>query len=214
MKLIALPRNWLSGLAHYRFHFPYLLSLPTIALMLSLCCPTQAQAQQSYVTIQKGQLQHAGWHTAPLQIQILDERPRVSDLRTPEQAPENFVIPISPMPTVQGQTTSVGSGVRMVHSNLPQAGFGQTNIPAAGLGPARSLPSTRSGGLSPIDKAPRPIGLTAPKGSERQLSVSAKTPVAAATYSQNYNHGLSLLSGSSGADKSVREIVRADLIRH
>src|SRR5208283_1552020 len=95
----------------YRTLYP--LALLTVAFILAVCCPSQARAQGTSVTLHQGQLHQAGWHKTPLQIQILDERPRVKDLRTPEPAPDQYVMPIPPRPTSQRQANSVGSGVRM-----------------------------------------------------------------------------------------------------
>jgi hypothetical protein len=206
------PNHELSGPNHHSsVSALQLLSILAMALILAISGQSPAQAQGSSVTIGKHQLQQATWPKAPLQIQILDERPRVKDMRTPEQAPENFVIPIPPMQTAKGQGAGASSAVRMEYNNLPSAGFGQSNIPAGGMAPARSLPTTKSGGLSPVDKPPRPIGLVGPQGGQRQLSVSAKTPTSAATYSKSYDR-MSLLSGSSGSDQSVKKDVNGTLL--
>ena len=205
MKLFAM-----KGSSAFRnFHF---LAVQAMVLIYGISCPSMAQAQGTSVTLQKGQLQRVTWPTAPLQIQILDERPRVKDLRTPEQAAESYVIPIPPMAGAQGQN-GAASSVRMERSTLPQAGFGQSNISPRGMGPARSLPSTRSGGLSPVDKHARPIGFSTP-GNHPELAVSAKAPIAAATYGNDHSHGMGLHSGSSGSEKSIREIVKGDVVHH
>jgi hypothetical protein len=99
------------------------------------------------------------------------------------------------------------SSVRMERSNLTPAGFGQTNIPAAGIAPARNLPTTRQGGLSPVDKPVRPIGMAAPQASPRQLSVTGKAPTVAATYVNNYNKGLRPASASSGGEQLIKRDV-------
>lgn len=99
------------------------------------------------------------WYKAPLQLQIVDPRPILTDTRRSAEQPIAFDIPIAPMPdgVVSGSATPLGntifipgvSGIRTSNpmvSNLPNlqhASFG-SNIPPGGLMPSSSLPAGRT----------------------------------------------------------------------
>jgi len=177
-------------------------------LLGSACGSGQAALAQNSVTLHKGQLPQAGWYKAPLNIQITDDRPRVSDFRTPDEVPQDIIIPIGPVKGGQPQT--VGSpGVKMVRSNLTPAYGGQSNISARKPINAGALPPTTMGGHSPVDKPqPRPIGM--PAGPAREMIVAAQRqqkPAAAAAYPGYQNGGGSLLSGGGGGGHKVSENV-------
>ena len=199
------------------------LRLPAMVLLsaLTIFCWTErpAQADPSYVTLQKGQLQPATWYKAPLNIQITDERPRVSDCRRPDEAPQQLNIPIPPMPDAVGGT----AGVKMVQRTLEPTGF-TSNIPAGGINPKQTLPPVPRGGLSPIDSKrslsqPRPIHLNnhsaANSTNARKLS---DKPAATASYGPSYQAaslpaGLPYSSGQT-TRTSVSGTLRKSLIGH
>ncbi|MBP9091872.1 hypothetical protein KBI23_12680 [bacterium] len=184
-------------------------TLTILAVLALLSCTNPAGAQQS-VTLRKGQLQQAGWFKAPLNVQITDERPRVRDLRHADEAEQNFVIPIGPVPS---SSSGGNQSVRMMSNHLTPSGF-QTNISAQKN--VRPLNQVKMGGLTPAAAPPRPVGssrtpiakqnvFTAPA-----LASNKSTPVAA-TYGPSQS---SLLPGSSqGSQSSFSKEVLARL-RH
>jgi len=183
-------------------------SLCTLALCAALFTNISAAQAQNSVKLHRGDLQQAGWYHAPVSIQITDERARVKDLRQPDEAPQDIIIPIGPVGSAAPNSVG-GSGVKMVRSNLTPANFGsQSNISARKPYDSASLPATRSGGLSPVDKPPvRQIGM--PAGAARQLAVSGqrqqKAPEAASY--PGYQRGGSLISGGGGSNHKVSENV-------
>ncbi|MBK8223441.1 MAG: hypothetical protein IPK73_20710 [Candidatus Obscuribacter sp.] len=186
------------------------------ALALVLSCGSEAKAQGS-VNLKKGQLQQAGWHKSPLQVQILDDGPVVKDYRTAPANDQGFNIPIAPVGNGGGRIPEgglpfqTGSGPvmpRMQQSSLPQAGFG-TNIPARGMGPAMALPQAKMGGLgnqyanqqkAATNVAARPVGLGKPASGMRAAA-------APASYGSSYGGsggGGSYSGGGSSSSTSVR----------
>ncbi|MBS1998921.1 MAG: hypothetical protein JSS86_21495, partial [Cyanobacteria bacterium SZAS LIN-2] len=101
--------------------FSLLAAFGLAALALSPISGAVAPAQaQGFVTLKKGQLPAADKIIAsPLQIQIVDERPRVKNFVKDDPEPESIVIPIGPVG--KAPSNSVGSGVKFEHSNLPQS---------------------------------------------------------------------------------------------
>ncbi|MBS1994362.1 MAG: hypothetical protein JSS83_27810 [Cyanobacteria bacterium SZAS LIN-3] len=189
--------------------FSLLAAFGLAALALSPISGAVAPAQaQNSVTLRKGELPAADkFYTAPRILQIVDDRDRIHDCRRPEPAPRSVVIPIGPVGSAP--VDSVGSGVKFESNNLPQSGFGQSNIPARGMGPAVALPVAKMGGLSPVDKV-RPIGGGFKNAQGSQSGVSGRIPTAtapAATYDHSYQSGSGLLGGSSGSSHKVSENV-------
>ncbi len=183
-------------------------SLTTLAALAALgllnCAP--AEAQQT-VTLRKNQLQQVGWFKAPLNVQITDERPHVSDLRRADEGPQNFVIPVGPGPTAKA---SGNQGVRMMSNHLTPSGF-QTNISAAN--PVRQLSPAKMGGLTPRAAqaaAVRPIGANSNKAAKQNiftgptLATMKSTPTAA-TYGLNSHSGAgsTQFGSQSGFSKEV-----------
>jgi hypothetical protein len=147
-----------------------------LAVLSLLSCANPASAQQS-VTLRKDQLQKVGWFKAPLDIQIVDERPRVTDTRAGEEAPQNFVVPIGPIP---GSSAGGNQSVKMVSNRLKPSGF-KSNISAKNN--VRPLNQVKIGGLTPIATPARPIGALKP-GCKNipcapALATTRSTPVAA-----------------------------------
>ena len=183
-------------------------TLTILAVLALLSCANPAGAQQS-VTLRKGQLQPVGWYKAPLNVQITDERPRVSDFRRADEAVENFVIPIGPVPS---SSSSGNQSVRMMPNHLTPSGF-QTNISAQKN--VRPLNQVKMGGLTPTAAAPaRPIGSSrAPIAKQNvftapALATTGSSPVAA-TYGPSQS---SLHQGSShGSQSSFSKEVLARL---
>ncbi len=173
-----------------------------LAVLSLLSCANPASAQQS-VTLRKDQLQKVGWFKAPLNIQIVDERPRVNDTRAGDEAPQNFVIPIGPIPS-----SSAGGiqSVKMVSNRLAPSGF-QTNITASKN--IRPLNQVKMGGLTPIATPARPIGSIKPIAknifSAPALATNKSNPVAA-TYSpskSSLGYDSSQFGSQSGFSKDV-----------
>lgn len=173
-----------------------------LAVLSLLSCSNPASAQQS-VTLRKNQLQKVGWFKAPLNIQIVDERPRVNDTRAGDEAPQNFVIPIGPIPS---SSAGNNQSVRMVSNSLAPSGF-QTNINARKN--IRPLNQVKMGGLTPIAIPARPIGSIKPLAKNfvnaPALATSKSNPVAA-TYSPSKTsseYGSSQFGSQSGFSKDV-----------
>jgi len=179
-------------------------------LLASACGCGQAALAQNSVTLHKGQLQQAKWYNAPINVQITDDRPRVKDFRQPDEAPQDFVIPVGPVGSAAPNTVG-GSGVKMVRKNLAPAGFGgQSNISTRKPYDSASLPPTRMGGRSPVDKPQtRQIGM--PAGPARQMAVSGHPrpqAVEPAVYRTTYpSGGSSLISGGGGGSHTISKDV-------
>ncbi len=178
-------------------------TLTILAVLGLLSCANPAEAQQS-VTYKKGQLEQVRSFTARQQIQIIDERPRVSDLRRAEEAQQNFVIPIGPVP---GALAGANQSVRMTTNRLTPSGFG-SNISAQN--PVRALNQTKMGGLTPAAPA-RPIGAAKTQTAKQNVFstpavATIKSTPAVATYSQSRSSlglGPSQFSSQSGYSKEV-----------
>lgn len=197
----------------------YLMVAGAVLASLSLC--EEAKAQNS-VNLKKGQLQQAGWYKSPLQVQILDDGPKVSDYRTAPSNDNGYNIPIAPMGNNGGRIPEggmpfqTGSGpvqARMQQSALPQSGFGGSNIPARGMGPAMALPAAKMGGLgaqyanqnkASTNVNARPVGLGKP------AAVTAKSAPTAASYGGSYGAGSG--GGYGGSGGSTSTAVRAKLL--
>lgn len=177
-------------------------TLTILAVLGVLSSANPADAQQS-VTYKKGQLEQVRWFTAPKQLQITDERPRVSDLRRAEEAQQNFVIPIGPAP---GAPAGGNQSVRMTANRLTPSGFG-SNISTQ---PARALNQTKMGGLTPAAPV-RPIGAAKTQTAKPNVFstpavATMKSTPAVATYSQSRSTlglGPSQFSSQSGYSKEV-----------
>lgn len=184
-------------------------TLTILAVLALLSCANPAGAQQS-VTLRKGQLQPAGWYKAPLNVQITDERPRVSDFRHGDEAVQNFVIPIGPVP---GSSSGGNQSVRMMSNHLTPSAF-QTNISPQKT--VRPLNQVKMGGLTPTAAAPaRPIGsgrapISKPNISTAPTLATIKSSPVAATYGPSQS---SSLPGSSqfGSQSSFSKEVLARL---
>lgn len=184
------------------------------------CMP--AQAQYSSTMARNRHLQPAEWPHAPLEAQIIDERTRVVDCRRPDEEVDDSPIVIPPLRSIKRHSGGEGGpGFKILQRSLPPSGFGQSNIPAAGLAPSQALPSTRMGGLSPVDKPPtsvRRIGLNPTSTSNKRSTSSTQATIAgpgsgkpAASYSGNYG-SIHLPSGSFSTQTTDIKRVRADLI--
>lgn len=165
--------------------------LQPLLLLLAASLPfTASPAEaQTVVNIKRDQLEQVKPYNAPRQVYILDENPKVKDLR---RAPENsptYGINIAPLPGVKGQP-----GVIMLtpeRSSLPQSGF-QSQIPAGGMIKPK-LPGTTMGGHAPIDRVPgapsaqsaRPVGLK----SVQALRTGKPTTTTPATYTPYQTNG-------------------------
>lgn len=189
-----------------------------LATTLSVC--GEARAQQS-VNLKKGQLQQASWYKSPLQVQILDDGPKVNDYR---QAPANdpgYNIPIAPIGNNGGRIPEgglpfqTGSGpvmARMGQNTLPQSGFGPSNIPARGMGPAGALPQTKMGGLGAQYAASQQktnTGVSA-RPLLNKPAAGARAVATPASYGSSYGSGSG--GGYSSAGPSASTAVRAKLL--
>lgn len=125
----------------------YLVLLFTLVSTVSLVDAQKAQAEGFQVKAK--QLDKATWHKAPLQIQLIDNRPRVTDHRQASEEP-TYLINVPPVQQGQSPTQVInvggapGSGGTLINaSKLPAAGFG-SNIPVGGTAKPNNLPSGMS----------------------------------------------------------------------
>jgi len=198
--------------------------LITVGAIAALCLntfTTEAKAQGSSVNVKKGQLQQTGWYKSNMQVQIVDDGPIVHDYRTAPSNDPGYQIPIGPAGANNGRIPEggipLGDGgprqMRLERNTLPQSGFGPSNIPARGMGPANALPQTKMGGLggngssgqqkTTTGTSARPIG--------RPSTVSASAGPAA--YGSNYGGGQGANYGGGGSS-STSLGVRAKLLGH
>ena len=179
-----------------------------LAVLSLLSCANPASAQQS-VTLRKDQLQKVEWFKAPLNVQIVDERPRVNDTRGGDEAPQSFVVPIGPIP---GSSAGGNQSVKMVSNRLTPSVF-RSNIPEKIN--VRPLNQVKMGGLTPIATPARPIGAIKPIAkntfSAPALATNKTNPVAA-TYGPSKSN-LGLESSQSGPQSGFSKDVLARL-RH
>ncbi len=199
--------------------------LTALAAVAAFVCSASngASAQNSSVTMKKGQLQQAGWFKSAPQIQIVDDGPVVHDLRTAPAQDQSYQLPIGPAGAngrIPEGGIPLGNGggpmqMRVAPNNLPQAGF-SSNVPARGMGPARALPGTEMGQLgkqyaadqrraAQSSVSARPIGRRS-----GQSAVAAPNRIAspAAAYSGGYqSSGGGYVAPSSSSSTSLRGVL-------
>jgi len=111
-------------------------------------------ADDGVTRIKNNTLEHVGWYKAPIEVQIINDGPRVNDLRT-QEVNRTFDIRIRPLPPAQESTTvidpdgpgnSVGgmqtgapATIRINTNRPPRSGF-ESNIPASGPRRPSGLP--------------------------------------------------------------------------
>lgn len=181
-----------------------------------------ANAQQSQVN-QKAK-QKADFYNAPRRIQIVDERPIISDFREAPQAPQMIQLPPPPQgfggagggqgggalpgdggggaPTPVMQLPA-GEGIAPYRTPnnpmgaLPKSGFGPTNIPARGMGPRVALPGGTTTGVHGAVNWQRPQQAIGQRGGPTANSAPAARAMApAASYGNNYQNAAN--TGVSG----------------
>lgn len=202
---------------------PKYLTVLGAVLGLAVFSQVEASAQNAgSINIKKNQLQQAGWHKSPLQVQILDDGPVIKDYRTAPASDQGYNIPLAPTGNNGGRIPegglpfNTGSGPvtpRIQTPNLPQAGFG-SNIPARGMGPATALPGVKMGGLgnqyaqqqqSKSTVAARPVGLGKPASGMRAAA-------APASYGSSYGGSGGGGGYYGGGGSSSSTAVRAKLL--
>ncbi len=196
--------------------------LMTMSAALALCLSTFSSAAnaQNSVNVKKGQLQQSTWYKSNMQVQIVDDGPVVHDYRTAPKNDPGFQIPIGPVGSNDGRIPEGGIPLggdgprtpRIERSNLPQSGFGPSNIPARGMGPATALPGTKMGGLGGAGK---------PQGNQTSTGVSARpigrspiTSQSASPAAYSGGGGGQGVSYGGGGNSSTSLGVRAKLLGH
>jgi hypothetical protein len=178
----------------------------------------QGYAQSKGVTIRKDALEKVQWYKAPLQIQILNAGPIVTDHRTAPAEPESFTIPIGPVgggKSVVGGGSTIPAGgirignpqaVRLVNNGLPKAQLG-SNINESRLKPGR-LPSGKSTNLlagHPVKQKP---GLIAHAG-KQEVGTGPVAAVQPETRVFKYpNQGGVSASGGLSTSTSVSAVLK------
>lgn len=203
------------------------IAIATIFGIASLIAAAPANAQQSEINVKARQ--KAEFYNAPRRIQIIDERPIISDFREAPVAPQTIQLPPGPQGGAGGQGGMQGGGPMQLPAGpgmlpyrtqpmnlntLPKVGFGQwSNIPARGMGPQQALPSGRSsGGHVAVPQMPAPQTSSIPRAGNAPRAVAPARPAAppvAAGYGTNYTHAPTS-TGVSGSVASTN--VRARLI--
>jgi len=198
------------------------LNLAMLATLAAFVCSAgSAKAQNSSVTMKKGQLQQAGWFKSAPQIQIVDDGPVVHDLRTAPAQDQSYQLPIGPAGSngrIPEGGIPLGNGggpmqMRVAPNNLPQAGF-QSAIPARGMGPARALPGTEMGQLgkqyaaeqrrnAQSSVSARPIGRhNAPSATAAPNRIASPS-----AYTGGYGNGGGYVAPSSSSSTSTRAVL-------
>ena len=155
--------------------------------------------------MKKGALQQSTWYKSNMQVQIVDDGPVVHDYRTAPKNDPGWQIPIGPAGGDNGRIPEGGIPVggdggprqmRIAPNSLPQSGFGGSNIPARGMGPANALPSTKMGGLGNAGQQQKTsTGVSArPIGRPQTVSQMAGP----ASYGNNYGGGSGPAYGGGG----------------
>lgn len=103
-----------------------------LAVGLSLPLASSANAQERKVTISRDKLPPVTWFNAPWMIDIVDERPRVNDLRTSTNAP-SYEITIPPL--AQSKSTA-GSYRNLSPVSLNGSNINKCQTPNRNLAPA------------------------------------------------------------------------------
>jgi hypothetical protein len=195
--------------------------LVAVSAVVALCLNSFGSAAnaQGSVNVKKGQLQQTGWYKSNMQVQIVDDGPVVHDYRTAPANDPGFQIPVGPAGANNGRIPEGGiplgdaGGPRMPRierNTLPQSGFGSSNIPARGMGPATALPGTKMGGLgnqgaqqkTSTGVAARPIGRP-----QTVSQVASPASYGGSGGGQGVNYG-------GGGSSSTSLGVRAKLLGH
>jgi hypothetical protein len=140
-----------------RTEFYFMKKIGVYSLILSLgffvaeCNLTPASAQGG-TRIQNDVVQKSVWHTAPREIQIIDERPVVKDFREAPQAGGSIELPSGPpgsLGSVGGNGAGAlggGSGASIPGSGLPLPGSGPGYVGSRAAIPGSGLALPGSGG--------------------------------------------------------------------
>ncbi|MGH9552695.1 MAG: hypothetical protein ACRD3W_25170 [Terriglobales bacterium] len=210
------------------------------AYALTLANPSYAQGGPGAGRVNKQALEKADFYHAPRQIDIVDDRPVVRDFREAPQQPQSIELPPAPqgwggsgyspggpglgggpggtipaggMPLGgnQGYRTPGGGSLP-----LPKSGFGGSNIPARGMGPAGALPTgdstNRLMGKMLNPGVAKGMGAGPARGMQptagRTNGNYGGPPVA--TYSGGYGNGTG--SGYGGSASRTDAMVRGSLL--
>ncbi|MBU6451995.1 MAG: hypothetical protein KGS72_09480 [Cyanobacteria bacterium REEB67] len=190
------------------------------AMALCLSTFTSAARAQGSVNVKKGQLQQTGWYKSNMQVQIVDDGPIVHDYRTAPAKDPGYQIPIGPAGADNGRIPEGGiplggdgpRQMRLAPNTLPQSGFGGSNIPARGMGPATALPGTKMGGLGNqyAQQQKSSTGVSArPIGRPQTVSQSAGP----ASYGSGYGGPSGVSYGGAGSGGSSSANVSGKLLR-
>lgn len=216
----------------------YGLSVLSFSCITALSSVAPAMAQGS---VQKNATEKSTWHTAPREIQIIDDRPIIRDFREAPVVPQQIQLPPGPMGSgggyggngagalAGGPGSTIPAGGMPLGGNqgyrtpsepmgaLPKSGFGGTNIPARGMGPKGMLPSGFStnglNGKMLNQNKPTGAGAGAPRGMSPNMGRSNgnSNAPAAATYSGGYGNGTGNAYGGSASRTDT--LVRGSLLR-
>ena len=176
--------------------------------VVSICAvATAAPSQAKGFTQDSSQLPNASdFYHAPKRMQIVDEGPRVTDNRHPQEH-TTVTINIPPAPAdinnqiqIGGSGSSSGGGAQSVPiltNGLPDARGGSTNIPAGGIRPRVSLPQGSStNGLGTLN------GRVVPKDGSSKPMIAKLTPKQP-TKVEVYGSSTPRSGGSTAASQTV-----------
>lgn len=200
--------------------------LAVIFGVASIVSTAPANAQQSEVNVKARQ--KADFYSAPRRIQIVDERPIISDFREAPQPQQTIQLPPGPQGYAGGgggqggmqnggpMQLPAGPGMLPYRTqpnnlnSLPKVGFGKwSNIPARGMGPQQALPSGRSSGghvtPPPMARPPQQMSSPIPRAGNAPRAVSTPTssPVVAG-YGNNYTQAPSTAVRGSTSSTNVQ----------
>jgi hypothetical protein len=200
------------------------LALFTVALLgAGFTAPAHAQQLKSKV------MEKTSFYNAPRQVQILDDRPTVRDFRTVSEPEPTIELPQGPhgsgigvrnsdSQTLPAGGLSLGShqGYRTPDGDavtLPKSGFGQTNIPARGMGPVGSLPDGKTTNRLAGHSQP-PHGTLIVSAPKAVHDAGDRVAPAAHSYAGPASYGNSYSPVSSLSSNRTESMVRGSLLGH
>lgn len=191
----------------------YIKVLPLLLLLSVGLSNSQALAQGGGgYKIRKDALEKVQWYHAPREIQILDDRPVINDMRGGQ--PSSMAPSAAPMSL---------NGTPLNAAPLPKSGFGASNIPIGGFAAGKPLPAGSSTNMLAGKMAkPQAMGrpgslLKSTRGSQAAMQPMSAGPARTATYGGSYSapSGGGMGGGSTQSSTSVSgRITRGSLLKH
>ncbi|CAN5363605.1 hypothetical protein BH10CYA1_BH10CYA1_33790 [soil metagenome] len=217
----------------------YSLSVLSFSCLAALTSVAPVWAQGS---VQKNATEKSTWHTAPREIQIIDDRPIIRDFREAPVIPQQIQLPPGPVgyggsgggngggALAGGPGSTIPAGGMPLSGNqgyrtpsepmgaLPKSGFGRgSNIPAGGMAPKGMLPSGFStnglnGKMLNQNKASG-AGAGAPRGMAPSAGRTNGDYKGPAAATYSGGYGNGSGAGYGGSASRTESMVRGSLLR-